>query len=157
LEHHADSVAAGDFSDSHRAARSLFDSPPTPPMIGLVRRFSAINATPGSFGEQIQIGGLVLRLAGDVPIAGATVLRTATGEQATTDSQGRFSFAGLLRALIISGRRPPGLRRLSPPMSMPRRRATDERTIRIELLTFRFRCSEEHPPSTSAGRPPAED
>jgi hypothetical protein len=73
-----------------------FDSPPTPPMIALVQRFGGIGAAPGSFAGQIQIGGLVLRLAGDVPIAGATVLRTATGEQATTDSQGRFSFAGLL-------------------------------------------------------------
>jgi hypothetical protein len=74
----------------------LFDSPPSPPMITFVQRYGAIGAAPGTFEELIQIGGWVLRLAGDVPIAGATVVRTATGEQAVTDSQGRFSFTGLL-------------------------------------------------------------
>lgn len=75
----------------------LFDSsPPTPPMVNLVHRFGAIGAATNTFEEHIQIGGLVLRRAGDVPIAGATVVRTATGEQVTTDSRGRFSFAGLL-------------------------------------------------------------
>jgi hypothetical protein len=74
----------------------LFDSPPTPPMITLVQRFGAIGAESGTFEEQVQVGGLVLRLAGDAPISGATVLRTATGHQVTTDSQGRFFFGGLL-------------------------------------------------------------
>ena len=74
----------------------LFDAAPSPAMITLVQRYGAIGAAPGTFEELIQIGGWVLRLAGDVPIPGATVVRTATGEQVITDSQGRFSFAGLL-------------------------------------------------------------
>jgi hypothetical protein len=74
---------------------ALFDSPPSPPLISFVQRYGGIGTAPGTFEEQIQIGGWVLRFAGDVPIAGATVLRVATGELVATDSQGRFSFAGL--------------------------------------------------------------
>ena len=74
----------------------LFDSPPAPPMITFVQRTSIIGATPADFEEIVLIGGWVLRLAGDIPIPGATVTRVATGQQVTTDSQGRFSFAGLL-------------------------------------------------------------
>jgi hypothetical protein len=73
-----------------------FDSPPTQPMVTLVQRFGSVDGAPDSFEELIAIGGLVLRNAGGAPITGATVLRTATGEQVTTDSQGRFSFGGLL-------------------------------------------------------------
>lgn len=82
-----------------------FDSPPSPPMITLVQRTGGINAASNTFEEMIQIGGWVLKLADDSPIAGATVTRVATGEQAVTDSQGRFSFAGLLagtHALLAS-------------------------------------------------------
>jgi hypothetical protein len=74
----------------------LFDTPPSPPMITFVQRYGVIGPVPGTFEEVVQIGGWVLRLAGDVPIPGATVTRVATGEQVTTDAQGRFSFSGLL-------------------------------------------------------------
>ena len=73
----------------------LLDSPPAPPMITFVQRTGGINAASSTFEEFIQIGGWVLLLAGDAPVAGATVLRVATGEHVLTDSQGRFSFAGL--------------------------------------------------------------
>lgn len=73
----------------------LLDSPPAPPMITLVQRFGGINAASNTFEELITIGGLVLRLAGGAPVAGAMVERIATGAQVKTDSQGRFSFAGL--------------------------------------------------------------
>jgi hypothetical protein len=72
------------------------DAPPSPPMITFVQRYAAIDATADTFEELIQIGGWVLLLAGDVPVVGATVLRIATAEQVLTDSQGRFSFAGLI-------------------------------------------------------------
>jgi Pvc16 N-terminal domain/Carboxypeptidase regulatory-like domain len=73
-----------------------FDSPPSPPMVTLVTRVGSIDAAAGTFEEAIQIGGWVLKAADGSPIAGATVTHVATGEEATTDSQGRFSFAGLL-------------------------------------------------------------
>jgi hypothetical protein len=74
----------------------LFDTPPSPPMITFVQRYGLIGgAVAPTFEELIQIGGWVLRLADDSPIPGATVTRVATGEQATSDSQGRFTFTGL--------------------------------------------------------------
>jgi Pvc16 N-terminal domain/Carboxypeptidase regulatory-like domain len=73
----------------------VLDSPPAPPMITLVQKFGGIDAASSTFEEFITIGGLVVQSAGGSPIAGALVVRTATGEQAQTDAQGRFSFAGL--------------------------------------------------------------
>ena len=64
-------------------------------MITFVQRTGGISAASGTFEEMVQIGGWVLLLAGDVPVAGASVVRVATGEECLTDSQGRFSFAGL--------------------------------------------------------------
>ena len=71
------------------------DAPPEPAMITLVQRYGAIGAAPDTFEELVRIGGWVLLLAGDTPVGGATVVRVATGETATTDAGGRFSFGGL--------------------------------------------------------------
>jgi hypothetical protein len=73
----------------------LLDTPPSPPMITFVQRTGGFNAASNTFEEMVQIGGWVLLLAGDVPVAGASVVRVATGEESLTDSQGRYSFAGL--------------------------------------------------------------
>lgn len=66
-----------------------------PVVVTFVQRTGAIGAAAGSFEEQVLIGGWVVRQPAGDPIAGATVVRMATGESATTDAQGRFSFAGL--------------------------------------------------------------
>lgn len=72
------------------------DSPPSPPMVTLVIRTGQIGAAPGTFEEQVTIGGWVLKQADDSPIANATITRVATGEETTADAQGRFSFAGFV-------------------------------------------------------------
>jgi hypothetical protein len=72
-----------------------FDTPPSPPMITLVQRFGSMDADTSTFEELIQMGGWVLLLAGDAPVANATVERVETGETAATDSQGRFIFGAL--------------------------------------------------------------
>jgi hypothetical protein len=95
------------------------DSPPAPPMITFVQRFGGINAASNTFEESIQIGGWVLRSAGDVPVAGATVLRVATGEQAQTDSQGRFSFAGLRPGIHRIRASAPGLTPIERDLDVP--------------------------------------
>lgn len=78
----------------------LRDSAPAPLLTTFVQRYAILGG--GSVEERIQIGGWVLRASDDTPITGATVRRVASGEQAQTDSQGRYSFTGL----------PPGIHRL---------------------------------------------
>lgn len=66
-----------------------------PVVVTFVQRTGAVGGAPNSFSELVHIGGWVLTQAGDQPIAGATVRRLATGDEVTTDTQGRFSFSGL--------------------------------------------------------------
>lgn len=71
------------------------DDPAGPLVVTFVQRTGAIGAPPNTFEEQIQIGGWVVRQLDDQPIARATVRHLASGEEVTTDAQGRFSFSGL--------------------------------------------------------------
>jgi hypothetical protein len=73
----------------------LFDAPSGPPVVTFVQRSGVMGAASGGFDEFVQIGGWVLRQAGDQPIADARVLRVETGEEVSTDALGRFSFSGL--------------------------------------------------------------
>ena len=77
----------------------LLDSPPAPLLTTFVQRYVLIGGAVGNVDERIQIGGWVLRNSDNSPIAGATVRRVATGEEALTDAQGRYTFAGLRRGV----------------------------------------------------------
>jgi hypothetical protein len=75
----------------------LKDSKPELPVTTFIQQYGLMGTS--GVEERIQIGGWVLKKIGKTPIRGATVQRlTSTGEvleQVLTDSQGRYSFAGL--------------------------------------------------------------
>ncbi len=76
----------------------LLDQSVGPLVTTFIQRVVQINAT-GSADEWITMGGWVLKNSDSTPIGGATVTRVATGQTATTDSQGRYTFAGLRRGV----------------------------------------------------------
>lgn len=75
----------------------LRDSGPSPVVMTLIQRYAVIGGA--QIEEWIEIGGLVLKAAGQSPIAGATVTRLDNNEQVTTDAQGRFVFTGIQRGV----------------------------------------------------------
>jgi hypothetical protein len=96
----------------------LVDTKPAPPMITFVQRYLLIGAT-GAAEELVQIGGWVLRAADGTPVAGATVRRLDTGEQATTDAQGRYTFVGLVPGSYQVVASAPGLAALQQQVDVP--------------------------------------
>jgi hypothetical protein len=106
----------------------LMDLPPAPRLTTLIQRF----ASPGMAGseERITIGGWVLLAANDSPVAGASVERRsldtgATLETATTDAQGRFTFAGLRSGAVRLRASQPGLTPLQRDLTLPNEAPTD--------------------------------
>ena len=85
----------------------LQDLPPAPLLTTFIQRYApatlnaqgVLVAGTSAVDEFIQIGGWVLRNADDSPIAGASVVRLATGDEVLTDAQGRYTFAGLRRGV----------------------------------------------------------
>jgi hypothetical protein len=75
----------------------LKDSPPSPVVTTLIQRYAQIGSA--VIEEWIEIGGLVLRAAGQSPIEGATVQRLDNNDTATTDAQGRYVFTGIPRGI----------------------------------------------------------
>lgn len=73
----------------------LADSAPEPAVLTLVQRYVLIGSA--SVEELILIGGRVRKLPGPLPVSGASVVLVGTGQETFTDSQGRYSIAGLRR------------------------------------------------------------
>jgi hypothetical protein len=97
----------------------LQDQPPAPLMTTFIQRYVPVGPA-GGVDEWIQIGGWVLEdVPAGTPIAGATVERVATGETATTDAQGRFTFAGLRRGVHRLRASAPGFTTIQRDLDIP--------------------------------------
>jgi hypothetical protein len=106
----------------------LQDSPPVSLLTTLTQRYAVMGDT--HFDETIQIGGWVLRNADGSPIVNATVERlsiatSAVLETATTDVQGRFTFAGLPRGTQRLRASSAGLGPLQRDLALPDAPPTD--------------------------------
>ena len=71
----------------------LLDAPTEPIVLTFIQRYLPIGSATAE--QRIQIGGQVVRAAGGAPVEGANVRLMAAGREITTDSRGRYSFAGL--------------------------------------------------------------
>jgi hypothetical protein len=95
----------------------LQDSPPTPVVTKLIQRFTPIGSA--KIEESIDIGGLVVRAAGQSPIAGASVARLDSNDAATTDGQGRFLFTGISRGTHTFRASAPGMTAVQRDIAVP--------------------------------------
>jgi Pvc16 N-terminal domain/Carboxypeptidase regulatory-like domain len=72
----------------------LLDGAPAPIVTTLIQRYALIGTS--GLEQRIDIGGFVVKAADGSPIANATVNWTDASQAATTDSQGRYIFTGIL-------------------------------------------------------------
>ncbi|AWB22770.1 DUF4255 domain-containing protein [Methylobacterium currus] len=95
----------------------LLDGPAEPLVITFIQRF--LPAGSATAEQRIQIGGRVVRAAGGAPVQGASVRLMASGREITTDSRGRYSFAGLHPGLHRIRASAAGLTPLERDVSVP--------------------------------------
>jgi hypothetical protein len=95
----------------------LFDSAPAPIVTTLIQRYTLI----GTLGvdQFIDIGGFVVKAADGSPIAGATVNWIDQNQAATTDSQGRYIFTGILPGVHNFSASAPGMTTLNRSINIP--------------------------------------
>ncbi len=95
----------------------LLDGPAEPLVITFIQRFLPTGSATAE--QRIQIGGRVVRAVGGAPVEGASVRLTAAGREITTDSRGRYSFAGLRPGLHRIRASAAGLTPLERDVSVP--------------------------------------
>ncbi|GJD64335.1 Pvc16 family protein [Methylobacterium frigidaeris] len=95
----------------------LLDGPVEPLVITFIQRFLTTGSATAE--QRIQIGGRVVRAVGGAPVEGASVRLMAAGREITTDSRGRYSFAGLQPGLHRIRASAAGLTPLERDVSVP--------------------------------------
>jgi hypothetical protein len=84
-----------------------FDTPPAPPMITFVQRYTLVGTA--TLEEWLQLGGWVLKQSDGSALPNATVVHVATGRSVPTDVQGRWTMGGLHRGVHAFRASAPGL------------------------------------------------
>lgn len=105
----------------------LRDAEPAPMVTTFIQRYANIAST--TVDERIQIGGMVVRDDNGLPLLGAKVQRRSVSgnvlKEIMTDSQGRYSFAGLNRGNIRLHVEAAGMTAIDRNLSIPDGVASD--------------------------------
>jgi hypothetical protein len=95
----------------------LLDSPPSPIVTTLIQRYTLIGTT--GLEQRIDIGGFVVKATDGSPIGGATVNWVDENQAVTTDSQGRYIFAGILPGMHSFAASAPGMTTVNRNINIP--------------------------------------